>query len=92
MRSVSNIVAGLTPEEVERHRDLIDECCMREKNIQVWSARSHRAAALDKSGALANALLGLRDSSRQTLDVVSDAALDVSLASFNMWCERKRRS
>ncbi len=91
MRSVDDFVNGLTPTEVERHRSLIEECRTREKNLQVWSARARQAAATYDEGAVTHALLGLRESSRKTLDAVSDAALDVSLAAFNMWSNRKRR-
>ena len=91
MRSVDKFVAGLTPAEAECHKGLIEECRIREKNIQVWSVRAQQAAAACAGGALTRALLDLRESSRKTLDVVSDAALDVSLMSFNMWSERKRQ-
>jgi hypothetical protein len=31
----------LTPEELERHRDLIEECLQREKQLEECSARTH---------------------------------------------------
>ena len=87
MGRIDDFVETLTPEQRELHKDMIEECRIREQNIALNTAKGlYYARKYDEDIQTINQTIHtLHNRANEALDAVSTASLNLTLASFDRY-------
>ncbi len=93
MTPLDKFIASLSPEERERHKDLIAKCKKRELQIKDATLRSYLALLKNRNEPPLLAGLQAADAKgAEVLDSISSVSLALHNMAFNMYCSRKKEA
>ena len=91
IETIDDYVTILSPEEVEQHKGLIAECRRRELNIKISCGYKERLLKEHTNSMIKfyQGIVGLKGKAGETLNVLSDASLQLNNHIFNEYCRKK---